>query len=142
MMLALGALCWLLLLLLLLQAAVVAIVVVVVVVAVAAAAAAAAAAAGVVVVAVAVVVGGGGVAAVAVLGMLHWRALAAETADLCRRDFRQNLALRYRLQYEKSEQDKHPHCPDLKCVVWSSHTDLRCLVSPTRISSLPSRSFP
>ena len=135
MMLALGALCWLLLLLL--QAAVVAVVVVVVVVAVAAAAAA-----GVVVVAVAVVVGGGGVAAVAVLGMLHWRALAAETADLCRRDFRQNLALRYRLQYEKSEQDKHPHCPDLKCVVWSSHTDLRCLVSPTRISSLPSRSFP
>ena len=133
MMLALGALCWLLLL----QAAVVAVVVVVVVVAVAAAAAA-----GVVVVAVAVVVGGGGVAAVAVLGMLHWRALAAETADLCRRDFRQNLALRYRLQYEKSEQDKHPHCPDLKCVVWSSHTDLRCLVSPTRISSLPSRSFP
>ena len=134
MMLALGALCWLLLLLL--QAAVVAVVVVVVVVAVAAAAAAG------VVVAVAVVVGGGGVAAVAVLGMLHWRALAAETADLCRRDFRQNLALRYRLQYEKSEQDKHPHCPDLKCVVWSSHTDLRCLVSPTRISSLPSRSFP
>ena len=133
MMLALGALCWLLLLL---QAAVVAVVVVVVVVAVAAAAAAG------VVVAVAVVVGGGGVAAVAVLGMLHWRALAAETADLCRRDFRQNLALRYRLQYEKSEQDKHPHCPDLKCVVWSSHTDLRCLVSPTRISSLPSRSFP
>ena len=133
MMLALGALCWLLLLLL--QAAVVAVVVVVVV------AVAAAAAAGVVV-AVAVVVGGGGVAAVAVLGMLHWRALAAETADLCRRDFRQNLALRYRLQYEKSEQDKHPHCPDLKCVVWSSHTDLRCLVSPTRISSLPSRSFP
>ena len=133
MMLALGALCWLLLLLL--QAAVVAVVVVVVVVAVAAAAAG-------VVVAVAVVVGGGGVAAVAVLGMLHWRALAAETADLCRRDFRQNLALRYRLQYEKSEQDKHPHCPDLKCVVWSSHTDLRCLVSPTRISSLPSRSFP
>ena len=132
MMLALGALCWLLLL----QAAVVAVVVVVVVVAVAAAAAAG------VVVAVAVVVGGGGVAAVAVLGMLHWRALAAETADLCRRDFRQNLALRYRLQYEKSEQDKHPHCPDLKCVVWSSHTDLRCLVSPTRISSLPSRSFP
>ena len=132
MMLALGALCWLLLLL---QAAVVAVVVVVVVVAVAAAA-------GVVVVAVAVVVGGGGVAAVAVLGMLHWRALAAETADLCRRDFRQNLALRYRLQYEKSEQDKHPHCPDLKCVVWSSHTGLRCLVSPTRISSLPSRSFP
>ena len=131
MMLALGALCWLLLL----QAAVVAVVVVVVV------AVAAAAAAGVVV-AVAVVVGGGGVAAVAVLGMLHWRALAAETADLCRRDFRQNLALRYRLQYEKSEQDKHPHCPDLKCVVWSSHTDLRCLVSPTRISSLPSRSFP
>ena len=138
-----GALCWLLLLLLLLllQAAVVAAVVVVVVVVVAVAAAAAAAA-GVVVVAVAVVVGGGGVAAVAVLGMLHWRALAAETADLCRRDFRQNLALRYRLQYEKSEQDKHPHCPDLKCVVWSSHTDLRCLVSPTRISSLPSRSFP
>ena len=131
MMLALGALGWLLLL----QAAVVAVVVVVVVVAVAAAAAG-------VVVAVAVVVGGGGVAAVAVLGMLHWRALAAETADLCRRDFRQNLALRYRLQYEKSEQDKHPHCPDLKCVVWSSHTDLRCLVSPTRISSLPSRSFP